>query len=133
MHVRVVFTLSVDLSVSDFFVVQTTVHCALRIPVFDGTRDWDKRQPAIPKRQIKRQCLNYQIFMRRKPPYYRWIMVNDGNDSKTTLFYCRFLAPICPKTTVSFKDNPTVEEPSEHCCPVLSPGRPGPGCQAKLM
>ena len=83
-------------------------NCRTKVKV--GISDWDKlakRQPAaaaIPKRQIKRQCLNYQIFMRRKPPYYRWIMVNDGNDSKTTLFYCRFLAPICPKTTVSFKD-----------------------------
>jgi hypothetical protein len=56
--------------------------------------------------------------MRRKPPYYRWIMVNDGNDSKTTLFYCRFLAPKSPKTTVSFKDNPRdLGFGFRFCCP----------------
>ena len=45
--------------------------------------------------------------MRRKPPYYRWIMVNDGNDSKTTLFYCRFLPQKSLKTTVLFIPSPS--------------------------
>ena len=42
-------------------------------------RDWDKRQPAIPKRQIKRQCLNYQDIYAPNAPV---LTLDKGNRRK---------------------------------------------------